>query len=308
MTPTSRRVLVTGGTGFIGRHLVARLVANGDRPLVLARNEAKARRLFGDTATVVTSLAALGADEPLDAVVNLAGESIAAGLWTAKRREALLESRLGVTRELLGLVDRLARKPAIWINASAIGYYGARGDEPLTETAPPGTGFQSELCRRWEAAAEEATNCGVPVAIARFGVVLDRDGGALPQLARPVRLFAGTVLGTGRQWFSWIHLDDLLDLLAVLLARGDVTGAINATAPEPVRYEDLMAALARALHRPLWPVRIPATAVRAVLGELAELFVEGQRVLPARAEGLGFAFRYPSLGAALAAIYGHARR
>jgi uncharacterized protein (TIGR01777 family) len=308
MSATSRRILVTGATGFIGSHLVARLLANGDRPLVLARNETKARRLFGDTVTIVTSLAAVQAEERVHAIVNLAGESIAGGPWTAKRREILLGSRLGVTRELLSLVDRLTVKPTTWLNASAIGYYGVRGDERLTEAAPPGTGFQSELCRRWEEAAEEAASRGVAVALVRFGVVLDRDGGALPQLARPVRLFAGAVLGSGRQWFSWIHLDDLLDLLVLLLARGNVTGAINATSPEPVRYESLMAALASALRRPLWPIRIPARLLRMALGEFSELFVDGQRVMPARAQSLGFAFRYPNIAVALAAIYGSARR
>jgi hypothetical protein len=303
MERLSRRILVTGATGFIGSHLVARLLASGDRPLVLARDEAKARRLFGHAAAVVTSLATVPSDEPIDAIVNLAGESIAGGLWTEKRRRQLLASRLGVTRELVALVDRLAVKPATWINASAIGYYGVRGDEPLTETAPPGSGFQSELCRQWEAAAAEAGSRGVAVALVRFGVVLDRDGGALPQLARPVRLFAGTVLGSGRQWFSWIHLEDALELLLLLIERRTATGAFNATAPEPVRYAEFMRALAKALHRPLWPVRVPAAPLRVVLGELAELFVDGQRVLPARAESLGFRYRYPRIEDALAAIY-----
>lgn len=304
MERTSRRVLVTGATGFIGRHLVARLAARGDRPLVLARNEAKARQLFGDAANIVTSLAAVPNSERIDVIVNLAGESIAGGLWTAKRRETLLASRLGVTRDLVALVERLSMKPPTWINASAVGYYGVRGDEPLTETAGPGTGFQSELCRRWEAAAQEASAKGVAVALVRFGVVLGPDGGALPQLALPVRLFAGTVLGSGRQWFSWIHLDDLVELLLFLIDRGTVTGAINATAPQPVPYAEFMAALAAALHRPLWPVRIPAAPLRWVLGELAELFVDGQRVVPTRAESLAFAFRYPTVAKALSALYG----
>lgn len=302
----TRRILITGATGFIGRHLVARLVERGAHPLVLARNEAKARALFGEGATVVTSLKALATHEPLDTIVNLAGESIAGGLWTERRRALLLASRLDVTRALLALVDRLETKPTTWINASAIGYYGARDDEPLTEGAAAGTGFQSELCRQWEAAADEATARGVSVALVRFGVVLGRDGGALPQLARPVQLFAGAVLGSGRQWLSWVHLDDLLALLLFLIEQRTCAGPINATAPEPVRYAEFMATLAATLHRPLWPLRIPAAPLRLVLGELAELFVDGQRVLPARAESLGFTFRYPRIASALAAIYGRA--
>lgn len=303
---TTRRILITGATGFIGRHLVARLVDRGAHPLVLVRSEAKARSLFGERTTVLTSLAAVAAHEPIDTIVNLAGEPIAGGLWTERRRALLLASRLAVTRELLALVERLETKPTTWINASAIGYYGVRDDEPLTESAAAGTGFQSELCHRWEAAAGEAAAHGVAVALVRFGVVLGRDGGALPQLARPVRLFAGTVLGSGRQWLSWIHLDDLLALLLFLIEQRTCAGPINATAPEPVRYAQFMATLAATLQRPLWPLRIPAAPLRWVLGELAELFVDGQRVLPARAENLGFTFRYPQIASALAAIYGRA--
>src|SRR5690606_5575872 len=168
----------------------------------------------------------------LDAIVNLAGESIAGGLWTARRRAALLDSRLGTTHALLELVARLDGKPTTWINASAIGYYGARaGDEPVVERTEPGTGFQAELCRRGEEAAVEAERHGVAVARLRFGVVLGKDGGALPQLARPVKLLAGMVIGTGRQWFSWIHIDDLLALILFVLDSATLTGAINATAP-----------------------------------------------------------------------------
>jgi uncharacterized protein (TIGR01777 family) len=296
-----RHILVTGATGFIGRQLVKRLLARGNQPLVFARDRGKARALFGERMQVVTSLAAIAANERIDAIVNLAGEPIAGGLWTQRRRALLIASRLDVTRQLLTLVDRLETKPPTWINASAIGYYGARGDEPLTESAAPGTGFQSELCRQWEAAANEATTRGIAVTLARFGVVLGHDGGALPQLARPVRMFAGTVLGSGRQWFSWIHLDDLLALLLFLIDQRTVAGALNATAPEPVRYDEFMATLATALHRPLWPLHVPAAPLRFLLGELAELFVDGQRVLPARAQSLGFEFRYPEIAGALAA-------
>lgn len=296
----TQHVLVTGATGFIGRKLVARLVERGDRVLVLARNPAKAAALFGTRVEIVADLAAVPAAARIDAIVNLAGESIAGGLWTARRRRVLLDSRLGVTTALLALVERLATKPATWANASAIGYYGARAtDEALHEKTAAGSGFQAELCRRWEETAARAASHGVKVSLLRFGVVLGREGGALPQLARPVRWFAGTVIGTGTQWFSWIHVEDLLAVLTFVLDEKTLAGPINATAPEPVRYGVLMARIAATLRRPLWPIRIPAFAVRAALGELAELFVDGQRVVPERLLALGFRFRYATIDAAL---------
>ena len=305
-----KTVLVTGATGFIGRKLVYRLVGRGDGVVVHARNAAKASDLFGPHVDVVSDLAGIPADTRIDAIVNLAGEPIASAPWTRRRRALLLESRLGVTQALLALVERLAVKPTTWINASAIGYYGARdGDGSLNEKSGAGTGFQAELCRRWEETASRAGEHGVKVALLRIGVVLAGDGGALPALARPVRMFAGSVLGTGRQWFSWIHIDDLLDLIAFVLAEGRLAGPLNATAPEPVRHEELMAAMAATLRRPLWPVRIPARILRAGLGELAELFVDGQRVRPDRLLALKFRFRYATIQAALEqALAPHARR
>jgi uncharacterized protein (TIGR01777 family) len=294
------RVLITGATGFIGPKLVRRLRAGGAGVSAYVRDADRARAVLGPDVELLTDLGAVPPDETVDAIVNLAGASIAGGVWTARRRRVLLESRLGVTRELLELCARLEKKPETWINASAIGYYGARvGDEPLDERAVGGLGFQAELCRRWEEAAAQAAAHGVHVSALRFGVVLGNDGGALPQFALPLRLYAGTVLGSGRQWFSWIHVEDLLELVLFVLGRRTLTGALNATAPEPVRAEAFMRALASALRRPLWPVRIPAPIVRGALGELAELFVDGQRVVPARALALGFRFAHPEIESAL---------
>lgn len=298
--PAPKRVLVTGATGFIGRKLVERLVERGDHALVFARSAAKAADLFGPHAEVVTDLAALPATTRVDAIVNLAGESIAGGLWTARRRQLLLGSRLGVTDALLTLVGRLAAKPATWVNGSAVGYYGARdGDEVLHEKAAAGAGFQAELCRRWEERAAQATTLGVKVTALRIGVVLGDDGGALPALARPVKAFAGAGMGTGRQWFSWIHVDDLVEAVLFVLDQETLAGPLNATAPQAVRHDELMASMAARLHRPLWPVRIPSGALRLALGELAELFVDGQRVAPERLLALKFEFRYPTLDSAL---------
>jgi uncharacterized protein (TIGR01777 family) len=295
-----KRVLVTGATGFIGTKLVHRLLERGDRVIVAARNVAKASALFGAQVEIVTDLAAIPAATRIDAIVNLAGESIGGWLWTRRRRQRLLGSRLGMTSELLELVARLAAKPTTWINASAVGYYGARsGDEPLHEKSARGSGFQAELCQRWEDAAASATAHGVKVSVLRIGVVLGEDGGALPALARPVQWFAGMLMGSGRQWFSWIHIDDLLRVVLFALDQETLAGPLNATAPHPVRHTELMTTIAATLHRPLWPVLIPARLLRFGLGELAELFVDGQRVVPDRLRALGFEFRYPTIEAAL---------
>jgi uncharacterized protein (TIGR01777 family) len=308
MSEHSKHVLITGATGFIGRRLAYRLIERGDRVTVLARNPAKAARLFGSQAAVVTDLAALPTTARIDAIVNLAGESIAGGLWTARRRALLLGSRLAVTQALLTLLARLASKPSVWLNASAIGYYGAQaGDSPLHEKSASGQGFQADLCRQWEETAAPAAAQGVKVALLRIGVVLSRDGGALPALARPVRWFVGSVLGSGQQWVSWIHVDDLLALMLFVLDRQTLAGPLNATAPTPVRHAELMTAIAAALRRRLLPLAVPAFVLRGALGELAELFVDGQRVLPERATALGFRFRYATIGAALAQIFAPAK-
>jgi uncharacterized protein (TIGR01777 family) len=299
----ARTVLVTGATGFIGRALVPRLLARGERIVALVRNPSKAAALLGPNVALVTSLDALPNTARIDAIVNLAGEPIAGGLWTARRRAVLLDSRLGVTHGLLTLLARLEPRPRAWLNASAIGYYGAqRSDAALDEASPTGRGFQAELCRRWETAAAAAAEHGATVTLLRLGVVLGSDGGALPSLARPVRWHAGVPLGDGAQWFSWIHRDDLLALIAFVLDRGDVAGALNATAPNPVRHMELMRSIAAALGRRLLPLAVPAIVLRAALGELAELFVDGQRVLPKRALELGFTFRYETIDSALHAL------
>lgn len=297
-------VLITGATGFIGRHLTRRLLAGGACVIALSRNADRAARLLGPSVHAVEDLAAIAADERITAIVNLAGAPIANGLWTPRRKRLLLDSRTAVTESLLELVTRLEQKPTTWLTASAIGYYGVRNDDAeLHEKSPPQPIFQSELCVAREGAAAAASELGIKVASLRFGLVLGKDGGALPALARPVRYGLGLVLGSGTQWVSWIHVDDAVELMLFVLAEKTLAGPINATAPTPVRHAELMRQIAAVLGRRLLPFKLPAAAVRLLLGELAQLFLDGQRVVPARAAALGFKFRYPALEPALRDLF-----
>ncbi len=303
--PSGRTWLITGATGFIGSHLIKPLLRRGDRVIALARRPVRARQLLGPKVHVVTSLDEVPDATSVDGIVNLAGEQILGLPWTAARRRRLLASRIDTTHAIVALCHRLHTRPRVLVNGSAIGYYGVHGDEPLDESVPSQAMFQSQLCSKWEAAAFAAATSGVRVTCIRTGVVLSRDGGALPRLARPVRWYAGAIPGSGRHWLSWIHIDDLIRLLLQTLDNGRYTGAINGTAPEPVRYAEFYRLLGRALHRPIW-MRVPAAVIRAGLGEMSQLLVDGQRVIPRRAQELGFEFRYATAARALNAIYGTA--
>ena len=280
-SPTPPRcILVTGSTGFIGRHLLARLRARGDQVIGLRRGE---RPPPG---------------QHIDAVVNLAGAPILGLPWTAARRRQLLSSRLDTTRALIQALADDGQHPPVFVSASAIGYYGVRGDEPLDEQAAPQPIFQSRLCREWEEVACTAEGLGSRVVRLRLGVVLGRDGGALPQLALPVRLGLGAILGSGQQGAPWIHIEDVVRLIEFALDQPQLAGAVNAVAPGHVTHAQMQRTLARVLHRPLW-LRVPAFVLRAALGEMAQLLVDGQHVVPARALAAGFTFAHPQLEPAL---------
>jgi uncharacterized protein (TIGR01777 family) len=302
-TPSGRTILITGATGFIGGHLVRRLLSRGDAIIVLTRDSDRALDRFGPHVRIITDLKVLEPSTRIDAVVNLAGERILALPWTQGRRSALLRSRIDTTRALTDLFARLDRPPRVLVSASAIGYYGVRGDEVLDEQAAPQPIFQSRLCQEWEAAAHAAERLGVRVVTLRLGLVLARDGGALPSLSFPVRIGLGARMGSGRQWVSWIHIDDLLRLIEFALGNPALRGAVNAVAPTAVSHAQFQRELAGTLHRPLW-LRIPAWIVRVALGEMAQLLVDGQRVAPARAVALGFVFQYSEVGAALRQLVG----
>ncbi|WP_282605028.1 TIGR01777 family oxidoreductase [Pelagibius sp. Alg239-R121] len=291
-------ILVTGATGFIGRVLVRALVERGDKIIVLARNTAKTDYLFGPHAESICMLDDIPANRNIDAVINLAGEPLLGGLWSKHRKEKMISSRVDTTQALMSLMRRLNRRPQVLINGSAVGYYGRRNDELVRENGRPQDIFMSRLCCEWEQAAGKADGLGIRVCLLRIGLVFGRGGGAFPQLARPIKLGLGAVMGSGRQWMSWIHLEDLVRLILFVLDRDDVSGPLNATAPMPVTNEGFSQKLAVQAKRPLL-FRLPAFVLRGLLGELADLFVAGQRVVPQKAEGYGFKFNWPSLEDAL---------
>jgi uncharacterized protein len=290
-------VFVTGATGLIGRSLCEALRRRGDQVTALTRRPGAAlppgvRLVQGDPAQAGPWIEALGR---ADAVVHLAGEPVAGGRWNPERKARLVASRLDSTRRVAEAVA--AGGPTVLVQGSATGFYGDRGDELLDEGAAPGRGFLADLAVRWEAAAAPAA-ARARVVLVRTGLVLAREGGALPALARPFRLFAGGPLGDGRAWQPWIHLADELGLLLLALDDGRASGPLNAVAPAPVRQAELARTLATVLHRPaLFPV--PELALRLAVGELAGVLLASQRVVPSQAVALGYRYRFPTLGPAL---------
>lgn len=300
------KVVVAGGTGFLGRPLVAALTARGDAVTVLSRGEAVALPPAARSLRWLTADADEGAWRravaAADAVVNLAGTSLADRRWTPSHKERILQSRLRATGALVAAMADGAAGPRTLVSASAVGYYGACGDEPISDADPPAAGsdFLAGVCIAWEAAAREAESLGARVVLLRTGLVLGADGGALARLAMPFRLFVGGPLGDGRQWLPWIHRDDAVALVRHTLERDDLSGPVHVTAPTPVTNRAFATALGRALRRPAF-LPAPGLALRLALGEMADaLLLAGQRALPDRAVESGFAYVYGGLDAALA--------
>lgn len=305
VTPTAKpqRILVTGGTGFVGRRLVAALVATGHHVTVMTRDPRKAAGL-ATPLSIVTDFAEISDDSPLDAVVNLAGEPLADGLWTSAKRRKIIGSRVGTTRRLVDWLGERAQRPKVLVSASAVGWYGLRDDEILTETATARVCFTQEVCVRWEQEARKAEHLGLRVVRLRIGLVLGRDGGLLAGLLTPFEFGFGARWGDGRQWMSWIARDDLVRLIVYALESNRLAGAVNATAPNPVRNADFTRSLAGTLRRPVL-LALPAGLLRLAAGDLArEVLLGGQRVLPEKAEAAGFVFSQPTLQGALAEIVG----
>lgn len=285
----TKNVLVTGATGFIGQSLCHELLKRGDSVVVLTRKYKKAEKLFGSQVRIVTSLNEIEADSLIDSVVSLTGAPVVGGLWTKKRKQLLIDSRINDLKSIKELCERLQNKPKVLINASAIGYYGIRGDEKITEKEQGQDIFQSQLCQERENLGLTFQDYGTRVCNIRIGLVFGNDGGAYPQMTRPIKFGLGAVFGSGQQWMSWVYKADMIRIILYLLDNDNLSGAINATAPEPVTNEVFTKKVAAHYKRPVF-FKAPDFVLKTVLGELSQLFLEGQRVIPEKLLQSGFEF------------------
>ncbi|MEH2250029.1 thylakoid membrane protein ThyD [Nostoc sp.] len=318
------KVAITGATGFVGSRLIQRLHGKGDQIVVLTRNTAFAQKVFPSEAFPNLEIVAYTPNvsgswqsviASCDGVVNLAGEPIGEGRWTPERKQEILNSRkLGTQKIVEAIVNANPKTavattegtpatrclPSVLINASAIGYYGTSETATFDETSLSGNDFLAQVCQAWEAEARKVKDAGVRLVILRFGIVLG-NGGALGKMIPPFKLFAGGPIGSGRQWFSWIHVDDLVNLILQALTKPEIEGVYNGTAPNPVRMADLSQTLGRVMNRPSW-LPVPAFAIEALLGDGAIVVLEGQQVIPKRTVETGFEYKYPNLQSALTQI------
>lgn len=302
------KIVITGATGFIGRHLVRGLTEADTHVAVLTRNPDRAREVLGQRPEILRWDASSVGDwggtlEGADGVVNLAGVSIGEGRWTSKRKAEILSSRLNATRAIVAAIEAAAGKPPVLVNASAVGYYGPVEDRDVTEDDPPGNDFLAQVCRRWEEEAIKAESAGVRVVRARFGVVLGRDGGALQRMLLPFKLFVGGPLGSGRQPFPWVHIADVTGAVGFALQKSNLTGPVNVVAPQQVTMAEFCKTLGRVMGRPSW-APVPAFVLRLALGEMADMILTGQRVVPKKLREGGYTFRFPELEGALGDVLG----
>jgi uncharacterized protein len=298
------KIVVSGGMGFLGRPLADALAHDGHAVVVLTRGAPSTGAAIQKvTWTPDGSVGAWRSEiEGAGAVINLAGESIGNRRWSAQQKDRILDSRVRATRSLCEAIQHATTPPPVFISGSAVGYYGSRNDQIVTEDTPAGTDFLAEVCVQWEAEAIRASNRTRVVCI-RTGLPLERDGGALPMIAMPFWFGAGGPVGSGTQYWPWIHRQDWIDLVLFVIANTEVTGPLNATAPQPVTNREFSKALGEALHRPSF-VPAPAFALKVLLGEMADgLLLSGQRAVPAKAQKLGFKFAYETLDHALANLY-----
>jgi uncharacterized protein (TIGR01777 family) len=303
------KIAITGATGFVGSRLVERLKSDGHQVVVFSRNAAKAEKVFPKSAfenveivayTPTTSGAWQDAIASCDGVVNLTGEPIGEGRWTPQRKQEILNSRKLGTQKVVEAIAKANPKPSVLVNTSAIGYYGTSETAAFDESSPAGSDFLAQVCQEWEAEAQKVKETGTRLVILRFGIVLGM-GGAIAKMITPFKLFAGGPIGSGRQWFSWIHRDDLVNLIIQALTKPEMEGVFNATAPHPVRMAELAQAMGEAMQRPSW-LPVPNFAIEALLGEGSIVVLEGQQVLPKRTQETGFNYQYANVKEALATI------
>jgi uncharacterized protein len=303
------KIAITGATGFVGSRLVEKLQTEQNQILILTRNLTKTNRIFPASAFPNLEIKAYQptvsgewqqAISGCDAVINLAGEPIAER-WTPQHKKAILESRQLGTKKIVEAIAQADNKPQVLINPSAIGYYGTSETATFDEDSLSGKDFLAEVCQQWEAEAQQVKAYGVRLVIIRFGIVLGKNGGALAKMIPPFQMFAGGPLGNGNQWFSWIHRDDLVNLIIDSLKRQDIEGIFNGTAPNPVRMNQLCQILGSVLHRPSW-LPVPDFALELLLGEGSKVVLEGQQVLPKKTQAIGFQYQYGDLKDALREI------
>lgn len=303
------KVAVAGATGFVGSRLVERLNAEGHSVMVFTRNVTKAEQAFPNSAYPSLGIVAYNPTQSgawqekiagCDGVVNLAGEAIAETRWTPERKQSLMDSRKITTQKLVEAIASANPKPSVLVNASAIGFYGTSETATFDENSVAGNDFLAEVCQTWESEASKVKESGVRLVILRLGIVLGM-GGALGKMLTPFKLFAGGPIGSGNQWFSWIHRDDLVSLILRTLTRPEMEGVFNATAPQPVRMAEMTTTLGQVMNRPSW-LPVPSFALEAMLGDGAKVVLEGQEVLPKHTLADGFEYQYPTIKAALEEI------
>ncbi|MBW4561079.1 MAG: TIGR01777 family oxidoreductase [Mojavia pulchra JT2-VF2] len=303
------KIAIAGATGFVGSRVVKRLHQEGNKVLVLTRNTAHAQRIFPSknfpnveivAYTPIASGSWQDAIASCDGVVNLAGEPIAEERWTQEHKQEILNSRKLGTQKIVEAIAKANPKPKVLVNASAIGYYGTSETATFDETSQSGNDFLAQVCQAWEAEASKVKDVGVRLVILRLGIVLGM-GGALGKMITPFKLFAGGPIGSGRQWFSWIHVDDLVNLILQALTNPEMEGVYNATSPNPVRMADLCQTMGQVMNRPSW-LPVPAFALEALLGDGAIVVLEGQQVFPKRTVEAGFEYQYPNVKSALTEI------
>ncbi|WP_204152085.1 TIGR01777 family oxidoreductase [Leptolyngbya sp. CCY15150] len=301
------KVAITGATGFVGSRLVERLSQAGHSVVVFTRNLGHANRVFPSSSfPTVTNIAYTPtqagewqqAIAGCDGVVNLAGEPIAESRWTPDRKRMIVESRQLTTRLLVDAIAQADPKPSVLVSGSAIGYYGTSETASFDETSGAGDDFLAQVCQAWEAEAMRVKASGTRLVILRTGIVLGLEGGAIAKMITPFRLFAGGPLGTGKQWVSWIHRDDLVELIIQSLSQPGYEGVLNATAPNPVRMAEFCHVMGEALNRPSW-LPVPEIALEALLGDAAKMVLEGQQVLPQRTQAAGFHYQFADIQSAL---------